>query len=100
MSIVYQYYRQGSTYNIAYSTSATNVNSLFNDAALNHLSVTATADCYVSVTISNGAITASATSSQFIMARTETIIPHIKAKSISVYGSAAGTLYVTEFLGA
>lgn len=100
MSITYQYYRQGSTYNLAFGTSATSVNDSLNYEGLNHLAVTSTVDCYVSVTCSNGAIAAVATSSQFIMSRVETIIPHVQARSLSVIGSAAGTLYVTEFIAA
>lgn len=100
MSIQYQYYSQGSSLTLSFGTSATTINDKLNYYALNHLAITATVDCYVSVVASNGAVIATATSSQLVMARTETIIPCVKGRSLSVIGSAAGTLYVTEFLAA
>lgn len=100
MSIVYQYYRQGSTSTIVLASASTSLSDTFNYANLNHLAVTSTVDCYVVVTDKAVADTATAVNGQFVMARTETIIPYIKARSLAAIAGGAGTLYVTEFIGA
>jgi len=98
MSIVYQYYFQGSAQTLTYGTSAGTATNAFNTTALNHIAITSTTDCFVRISGAT-ATTASSTNGQYVMARTETIIPCVKATSLSVIGSsAAGSLFITEFL--
>ena len=99
MSITYQYYKQGSTFTLVLSTAATNLLTDLNYLALNHLAVTSTVDCFVQITDSKGTLAAT-TASQYVMSKTETIIPYVKGRRISAIGSGAGTLYATEFLAA
>lgn len=102
MSIVYQYYRQGTTQIVAFTSIGAATSSILNTTALNHIAITSTVDAHVFITGSGSvvsAVTAGAGAlGQFIMARTETVIPCVKASGISIWGLNDGTGYITEFL--
>ena len=99
MSISYQFYTQGSSRTLSIGTSAVSVDNILNISGINHLSVTSTVDCFVTLTQNETAVSATTANGEFILSRAQTIIPAISKKSISVIGATqSGTFYYTEYL--
>ena len=103
MSIVYQYYRQGSSQLVTFAVNSASNSTAFTSSNVNHISVVASVAASLFVTQS-GAIVSSTTSGaamgQYILSNTETIIPCVKAVGCSIFGYAAGSAWITEFLAA
>ena len=107
MSIVYQYYQQGSSQVMYVSNTAPTSSVGFNSVNLNHISVISSVAASLLVTKS-GSILKTTTSfivsgsnqGQYIPANTEIIIPCVKGVGCSMFGYSAGSAWITEFLGA
>lgn len=101
MSIVYGYYKQGSSSTLAYASGSATNYSIVSYTGLNHVVVTPTVNSFVVISGSQTALSATTANAQYISANVTTLIPAVGKLFVSVRGaSASGTLYVTEFLGA